>query len=182
MALIDNEENKRNFLQQLFTATNGDAAGQVSMYDIGNTLGLERNEASRIAEDLIASDLIEIRTLAGAVGIHPEAISEIRQMINADDTDSPGNIGLGRETVLSDSAKAFVIELAGDMKTQIGSLGLDFEVLSETMADLKTIDAQLESPRPKTAIVRECLVSLSDNFSQSNATALSKRVSRALEV
>jgi len=28
------------------------------------------------------------------------------------------------------------------------------------MADLKTIDAQLESSRPKTAIIRECLRSV----------------------
>ena len=37
---------------------------------------------------------------------------------------------------------------------------LDFDGLSELMADLKTIDAQLGSSRPKTAIIRECLRSL----------------------
>jgi hypothetical protein len=28
------------------------------------------------------------------------------------------------------------------------------------MTDLKTIDVQLESPRPKTAIIRQCFVSI----------------------
>ena len=32
--------------------------------------------------------------------------------------------------------------------------------MNELMADVKTIDAQLESSRPKAAIIRECLRSL----------------------
>ena len=75
-----------------------------------------------------------------------------------------------------------MIELTGDIKNQIGSLGLDFEVLSEIMIDLKTIDAQLESPHPKTAILRECLFSISENFARTSATALARRISRAIEV
>jgi hypothetical protein len=46
------------------------------------------------------------------------------------------------------------------VKNRAGSLGLDFDRLSEVMTDLKTIDAQLDSPRPKTTIVRECFRSL----------------------
>jgi hypothetical protein len=46
------------------------------------------------------------------------------------------------------------------LKNQTGNLGLDFDGLSELMADLKTIDAQLGSSRPKTAIIRECLRSI----------------------
>ena len=40
------------------------------------------------------------------------------------------------------------------------NLRLDFDGLSELMADLKTIDAQLGSSQPKTAIIRECLRSI----------------------
>ena len=43
-------------------------------------------------------------------------------------------------------------------------LSLNFESLSELMADLKTIDAQLSSSRPKTAIIRECLRSLKETL------------------
>jgi hypothetical protein len=46
----------------------------------------------------------------------------------------------------------------------VGNLGLDFEGLSELMADLKTIDAQLGSSRPKSAIIRECLGSLKETL------------------
>jgi hypothetical protein len=46
------------------------------------------------------------------------------------------------------------------LKAQAGNLGLDFDTLSELMADVKTIAAQLASSRPKTAIIKECLRSL----------------------
>jgi hypothetical protein len=46
------------------------------------------------------------------------------------------------------------------IKAQTASLDLDFDSLAELVADLKTIADQLGSPRPKTAVVRECLRSL----------------------
>ena len=51
---------------------------------------------------------------------------------------------------------------ADALKAQTGNLGLDFDGLSELMADFKTIDAQLGSSRPKTAILRECLRSIKE--------------------
>ncbi len=51
-----------------------------------------------------------------------------------------------------------------ELKSQAGNLGLDFDDLSELLADLKTIDAQLGSSRPKTAIIRECLGSIKETL------------------
>ncbi len=53
----------RQFLIQLFEQTKGDSSVQVSMYDIGDQLGLERDDASAVAQELIGSMLVEIRTL-----------------------------------------------------------------------------------------------------------------------
>ena len=53
----------RQFLIQLFKQTKGDSSVQVSMYDIGDQLGLERDDASTVAQELIGSMLVEIRTL-----------------------------------------------------------------------------------------------------------------------
>jgi hypothetical protein len=55
-----------------------------------------------------------------------------------------------------------VEKAAGELKSQAGNLGLNFDGLSELMADLKTIDAQMGSSRPKTAIIRECLRSIKE--------------------
>jgi len=46
------------------------------------------------------------------------------------------------------------------IKTDI--LGLDYDTLEELLADLKRIDVQLTSSRPKTKILRECFQSIID--------------------
>ena len=48
------------------------------------------------------------------------------------------------------------------LKSELSQSGLDFEALAEMMADIRTSEAQLASPQPKTAIVRECFTSLRD--------------------
>ena len=67
---------------------------------------------------------------------------------------------LDDSSVLNASGRQAVEHIASELKNQAGSLGLDFDTLTELMADLKTIDAQLGSSRPKTAIIRECLRSV----------------------
>ena len=62
--------------------------------------------------------------------------------------------------LLNTSGRQAVERIASELKDQTGSLGLDFDTLTELMADLKTIDAQLGSSRPKTAIIRACLRSI----------------------
>ena len=64
------------------------------------------------------------------------------------------------QSVMDPVSTQGVEQIAGELKSQAGNLGLDFDGLSELMADLKTIDAQLTSSRPKTAIIRECLRSI----------------------
>jgi hypothetical protein len=71
---------------------------------------------------------------------------------------SPGK--LTDQPIMDTNSCRGVEQAAGDLKSKAGNLGLDFDGLSELMADLKTIDAQLGSSRPKTAIIRECLCSL----------------------
>jgi len=50
----------QQFLIQLFEQTGGDPTIQVSMYDIGDQLGLDRKIASTVAQELIGSMLVEI--------------------------------------------------------------------------------------------------------------------------
>ena len=48
------------------------------------------------------------------------------------------------------------------VKAEVGEQALAYEALAEVMADIRTIEAQLVSPRAKTAVVRACLVGLRD--------------------
>jgi hypothetical protein len=154
------DETGQQFLIQLFEQTGGDSSAQASMYDVGEGLGLDRDTSSRIAETLIGLQLVEIRTLSGGIGISTEGADEVKRLTGGlpPTGGSPGR--LTDQPVMDPVSTQGVEQAAGELKSQAGNLGLDFDGLSELMADLKTIDAQLGSSRPKTAIIRECLRSI----------------------
>ena len=154
------DDTGQQFLIQLFEQTSGDPSAQVSMYDIGEGLGLDRDTSTRVAEILIGLQLAEIRTLSGGIGITTEGADEVKRLTGS----APPADGLPGELtdlpVMDANSCRGVEGAAGELKSEAGNLGLDFDALSELMADLKTIDAQLASSRPKTAIIRECLRSI----------------------
>ena len=71
----------QQFLIQLFEQTKGDSTVQVSMYDIGDQLGLDRDIASTVAQELIGSMLVEIRTLSGGIGISADGSQMAQKLI-----------------------------------------------------------------------------------------------------
>jgi hypothetical protein len=146
---------------QLFEQTRDDQSAQVSMYDIGGRLGLERDAASKVAQELIGLQLVEIRTLAGGIGISAAGSEMVQALIGPLAADPGDSTKLGSEPLLDSAGRHTLEKITAEIKDQAGTLGLDFDTLAELMADLKSIDAQLESSRPKTAIIRECLHSLS---------------------
>lgn len=159
MSDIEIGESEQNFLAALFEKTKGDTSAQASMFDVGAALNLDKSEASRIAEELIGWELVEVRTLSGGIGITESGMAEIqKQGFGA--ASEEGGACLGNEPILGDPGQQAVAQWVTGLKNQTSSLGADFDTLSELMADMKTIDAQLASSRPKTAILRECLLSL----------------------
>jgi len=77
------DETGQQFLIHLFEQTGGDPGTQVSMYDVGEGLGLDRNTASRVAETLIGLQLVEIRTLSGGIGISADGASEVKRLMGS---------------------------------------------------------------------------------------------------
>jgi len=160
--MIDSEpsEAAQQFLIQLFEQTKGDGSIQVSMYDIGELLGMDRDTASTVAQELMGLQLVEIRTLSGGIGISADGSARGQELMGPLAPDNSGYTKLGDESVLNSGGRQAIGQVVSELKNQTGSLGLDFDTLSELMADLKTIEAQLDSSRPKTAIIRECLRSV----------------------
>ena len=154
------DETTQQFLIQLFEQTKGDVSLQVSMYDIGELLGMDRNAASAVALELMGLQLDEIRTLSGGIGISSDGSERVQDLVGPLVSDNSEYTKLGDEPVLNSGGQQAVGQVVSELKNQTGSLGLDFDTLSELMADLKTLEAQLDSSRPKTAIIRECLRSV----------------------
>ena len=166
----------RQFLIQLFEQTRGDSTLQVSMYDIGDQVGLDRDMASAVAQELIGSMLVEIRTLSGGISISAEGSQVAKKLIGPVESSSDEFAELDDTLLLSTSGRQAVAQIASELKNQTGSLGLDFDTLTEMMADLKTIDAQLGSSRPKTAIIKSCLHSILAVLTNSADNKLSERI------
>jgi hypothetical protein len=156
------DERGQQFLIQLFEQTSGDPSVQASMYAVGESLGMDRDTSCRVAETLIGLQLVEIRTLSGGIGISPDGAEQVKGLIGATVLagKSPGK--LSDRPIMDQIGCQVVQQVAEEIKSQAGRLDLDFDDLSALMADLKTIDAQLGSSRPKTAIIRECLRSLKE--------------------
>lgn len=180
MGINELDETGRQFMIQLFEQTRGDQTLQVSMYEIGSLLDLEREAASRVAEELMGLQMVEIRTLSGGIGISAAGSEMVQAFIGPLMAEIEAPTALGHEPLLNSASRQALEEILMDIKDKSGSLGLDFDSLTELMADLKTIDAQLGSSRPKTAIVRTCLHSISGVVKETANRELSDRISGLL--
>jgi hypothetical protein len=156
----DIKESVPLFIVELYHRTLGDGSVKVSMYDIGESLGLDRKLSLRTAEELIGTGLAEIKTLSGGIGITADGVTEAQQLGASLQDNAGSNISLQNVPVLDESVQQAVKRLVAELKERTGRYNLDFDSLTEMMADLKTIDAQLTSPNPKTAIIRECFRSI----------------------
>ena len=168
------------FLLNLHEQTQGKSDVQVSMFDIGAAVGLEKSDASHVAEELIGWELVEIRTLSGGIGITGTGIREIESLGLAPGGSDTALLSLGNQKVVTGEVLSAVADLVSRIKNQIGSLGLGYDELMELMADVKCLDAQLESPRPKTAVFRACFTSIRENLAGFDAGALGSQIDRML--
>ena len=168
------------FFKALFQKTDGNASRQISMYDIGHEAGLDKAAAARIAEELMTLGLIDIRTLSGGVGLTEEGCLEGQRQFTENAGISSDRISLGNQPVLSAAVRTAVEDALASIKLQLGNAAPGFDDLAELIADIRTIDAQLASPKPKTAIVRECLISMAPVLSRCSEPRLAVRVNTLL--
>lgn len=179
MTQVELDKNGERFLIELFNQTKGNTSAKVSMYDIGAKLGMNKNLSSRTAEVIIAWELAEVRTLSGAIGITEAGIEEARKS-GAAGSEFSGGLRLKDTPVIDDSGCKMIEQFLIPLKNKIGSMGFNFDDMTEIVADLKTIDAQLTSSRVKTAIIRESFRSVRDNLKKVKATEMFNNINRLL--
>jgi len=165
-------KNESNFLIKLYELTQGNPSSQVSMYAIG----LERDAALKTAEVLFGFGLAEIKTLAGGIGITEDGLSEAMKSDAYREIAGAVGFRLGDATIIDDAGQESVEQVISGIKSKAGSLGLDYDTLEELLADLKTIDVQLTSSRPKTKIIRQCFQSIIDVLQKVDADELVNKV------
>jgi hypothetical protein len=144
---------KQAFLQELYSRAEGDFKAQISMYDIGADLGLGKNEAAKLGQDLFIEGLAEMITLSGGMGITQKGLEALG--INITPKNEAQYFRLGSGTVLDDQGRKAVHELLNNIRSGLDSKAFPFDVMEEIVIDLKTIEVQMLSPTPKTLIIRE---------------------------
>jgi hypothetical protein len=175
MATMDSQAEK--YLDELFKLTEGKVDTQVSMFDIGAVLGLEKEAARKLAEDLIAEGWVEIKTLSGGIGITPMGLEAARGMTG---DESGAVLTLGDAPVLEPQGRRMVDTVLTAIKGHLAKSPTGFDRLEEMVIDIKTIEVQLLSPRPKTAIIRSVLRSLSEGLREQNASPLAVDLDRMI--
>jgi len=153
------DEQVKNFLSQLYQLTGGELSAEVSMYDIGDALGFDKSEAGSIAEDLIIDGFAELKNLAGAIAITVEGLQAL-EVEPQDNNPEAGLISMGEKTEVDADTSRALETLLLEIKTAILSVDVKYDAVEEVVFDIKTLEVQLFSPRPKASIVREILSSL----------------------
>ncbi len=159
----------QRFLIALFEKTSGNPAAEASMYEIGLDLGLDRDRSKQVAENLIGWELIEIRTLAGSIAITTGGVDQVQKEGKRTGASDDIVFELSNGPTIKETVCKRIDQILAKLKIQAGNLGLDFDTLTEYVADLKTIESQLLSSRPKTAIVKACFLSIQDILEKAKA-------------
>ncbi len=164
----------RSYLAQLNTMTGGDPAIQVSMHEVGAALGLGEDEAGLMAETLFIGGHAELKTLSGGIGITVMGLEAlgITPAVNPDQT-----LCLSNDIFLNDLDKENVGTILADIKSGLVSGVEDYDTMETVVMDIKTIEVQMLSPRPKTAVIREVLKSVQEAFPSKDFSELSARLS-----
>lgn len=172
------ESEERTFLLALYQHTQDDTQKQVSMYDVGETVGLDRTKAGRMAENLIGRGWAEVKTLSGGIGITVEGIKTARAAEG--ETPSGPDLRLGNGPVLDESASKAVASVLDQIKARVPDLKGGYQRIEEVVMDIKTMEIQMLSPRPKTAIIREALRSMQSSLASAGMDVLAEQVKKII--
>lgn len=162
---------EKMFLETLNTMSGGDPEVQVSMHEVGATLGLDKTEAGQMAETLLMGGFAELKTLSGGIGITVPGLKELGAALPGGPPET-----LGSDPVLAGDALATVSVVLKDLKSEIPRGGLSCDRLDEVFTDIKTIEVQLLSPNPKTAVVREVFRSMGQAMDTASLSGFKTRL------
>ncbi|MCK5696432.1 MAG: hypothetical protein KAH62_07570 [Desulfobacula sp.] len=156
------DSSRQTFLQELYNRAEGDFKVQISMYDIGAYLGLGKDEAAALGQDLFIEGLAEMITLSGGMGITQKGLEAVG--INITSKNESQYFSLGSDPVIDDQGKKAVHELLNKIRSGLDSKTFSFDLIEEIVIDLKTIEVQMLSPKPKTLIIRETFKFINQNI------------------
>jgi len=168
-------ESLEPFFSALLRHINTDTNKTVSMTVVGADIGLDKASASRAVEELMALGVVEIRTLSGGIGLTEDGKRLAEQSIPMDDPEAV----LGKMPQITEAARAAMQALVSSLQGWIAGLPSGFDA-TQILSDIQTMEIQLASPHPWTAILRECLKAIQSDLGNRMEPALEGRIRRML--
>lgn len=152
------------FLSELDRLAQGDMQQQISMYDIGDNLGLDKSETESLAQSLYIQEFAELKTLSGGMVITVKGLKSLGKSV---EPAVDGLYALTDGLILTDEDREYLNQLLTDVKNLVPDLRLKYELINELVIDIKTIEVQLLSEKPKTGVIKEVCKSMIPNLSES---------------
>lgn len=190
---IDEKRKKRfQFLKALYDQTDGDQLESINYLTLGEGIGFTSDDANKVSDYLDAEGLIKY-VAGGFVSITHKGVIEIENAIAQPESQTKyfppvnlivvgdvinSNIQQGNNNTVqtnnyfSPEKEAAIFELLGEIRNNISKLGLKEDKYKETEVEVKTIEIQLTSPKPKQIIIREFFNSLKSIFEEVAESAI----------
>jgi hypothetical protein len=175
--MSDLNSQQKSYLEALYRITGGDPTIQASMHDAGKAIGLDREDAGKLAETLIAEGYLEIRTLSGGVGMTQLGIESGKAGTEAPDS---ADLHLSNTTILDEKDRTVVEAALEAIKNAVGKNNVPYPQMETVVMDIKTIEVHMLSPQPKTAVVREVFLSLQQTLSALHITDQASAIQKML--
>lgn len=172
------QETEIAFLLELHRTTEGNPNVQKSMFDTGAAIGLAKEQAGKVAEEVIGRGWAEVKTLSGGIGITADGIEAAVQ--HGGSPASTNDAKIGNSPFLDDQGRQAVEQLLTAIKSAVARIEADFDHIEEMVIDIKTIDVQLLSSRPKTAVIKAVLRALQNTLSKSGAKEIGDRIGKVI--
>ncbi len=150
-------QSEREFLLELYQQTNGDENRQVNSSIIGTAMGVDKPSARKLSEGLIGHGFAAVKTLSGGIGITADGMAEAQKLGAAGNKSQPI---LGKGPVIDKDGCQAVENALEEIKKCISQTELTYDAMAQLVMDIKTIEVQLLSPKPKTPIIKECLTDI----------------------
>jgi len=203
MSEIEEKRKKRlQFFHKVYEKTGGSEYKTCNMWTIGEELGFSRDETHDIQRYLTQETLIEPSGMGGSVKMSHYGIVEMEESLTkpkeATEHFPPSiniiNIGTMKNSLIqqntSNSTQVIIINenqikeikpILTAIEASLDKLDLSQDLRSDLDAELKTIQNQLKSSKPKRNIMSTCFQSIKDILIKAGAGVLANELASRID-
>ena len=174
-ALTKKKTDRFRFLNHLYERTNGDNHALEDMWHVGEELGLSRDETERTVEYLVGEELATHRAIGGVIAMTHAGVVQVERALSKPEAPTEyfppvvnilhvqsmvgsqiqqGTHSSTQSQTVSQNDIEPIREFLTNLKQKLGDLPLKQEEREEADAEIQTVEAQLKSSKPKTAMIK----------------------------